>query len=578
MKDIKDEVVLQHIDYNLYDFIKNHTTYKDTDEVFSYAGITYDYKRFRDLVDKLIRILSSIPYLKPGDKVVIGLVTCPESIALVYACNYVSLTPIMVDVRLSPMEYKRIITEADSKLAFLADISSRNLKLICEAPCLKDLYIVTPIQSAAFLKRFFWGVVAFSMGFRYFFTSIHKEKVSYWKKFLARDPGEKAAPEFTKGNADTPIIFATSGSTGERKFVIQTSRALNLNIYYNEYYFNFSDPSITTSLTFLPVFALAGFASSIHFPLFYGKKVYIYQIYDFRRISREIMHLRPNMIVGSVGMWEHFLHSEHINADTDLSFLRFCLFAGEKCEPEHIENMNQILKDHGCSEKLLQVYGMTELTVISMYTPENYNPASAGKPFPMVDISIVKEGTHEELPAGEAGEICVHSIGMMKGYWLNDQATAKMLQVHPNGKTYLHTGDLGYMDSEGYLYINGRIKNMHVSISGTKIFTPDLETEVQKMDGIARCAAVVCKVPERNDITGIILFVELTEDSPLKKNTDRKVKAYCHDNVSMFLRPDKVIVLDKMPLTSSGKIDYPDLHKQADSYMLKHKPTKINVK
>ena len=578
MKDIKDEAVLQHIEYNLYDFIKNHTTYKDTDEVFSYAGITYDYKCFRDLVDKLIRILSSIPYLKPGDKVVIGLVTCPESIALVYACNYVSLTPIMVDVRLSPMEYKRIITEADSKLAFLADISSRNLKLICEAPCLKDLYIVTPIQSAAFLKRFFWGVVAFSMGFRYFFTSIHKEKVSYWKKFLARDPGEKAAPEFTKGNADTPIIFATSGSTGERKFVIQTSRALNLNIYYNEYYFDFSDPSITTSLTFLPVFALAGFASSIHFPLFYGKKVYIYQIYDFRRISREIMHLRPNMIIGSVGMWEHFLHSDLISADTDLSFLRFCLFAGEKCEPEHIENMNKILKDHGCSEKLLQVYGMTELTVISMYTPENYNPASAGKPFPMVDVRIVKEGTNEELPAGQAGEICVNSVGMMKGYWLNDQATAKMLQVHPNGKTYLHTGDLGYIDEEGYIYINGRIKNMHVSISGTKIFTPDLEAEVQKMDGIASCAAVVCKTSDRNDITGIILFVELTEDSLLKKNTDHKVKVYCHDNVSMFLRPDKVIVLDKMPLTSSGKIDYQDLQKQADSYMLKYKPTKINVK
>ena len=87
MKDIKDEVVLQHIECNLYDFIKNHTPYKDSDEVFSYAGITYDYKRFRDLVEKLIRILSSIPYLKAGDKVVISLVTCPESIALVYACN-----------------------------------------------------------------------------------------------------------------------------------------------------------------------------------------------------------------------------------------------------------------------------------------------------------------------------------------------------------------------------------------------------------------------------------------------------------------------------------------------------------
>ena len=577
MKDIKDEVVLQHIEYNLYDFIKNHTPYKDTDEVFSYAGITYDYKRFRDLVEKLIRILSSIPYLKPGDKVVIGMVTCPESIALVYACNYVSLTPLMVDVRLSPMEYKNIITEAGSKLAFLADISSRNLKLICEAPCLKDLYIVSPIQSAIFLKRFFWGVVTFSMGFRYFFTSIHKEKVSYWKKFLARDPGENAAPEFTKGTADTEIIFATSGSTGDRKFVIQTPRALNLNIYYNEYYFDFHSPEYKTSLTFLPVFALAGFASSIHFPLYYGKKVYIHQIYDFRKITDAIIEFKPNMIIGSVGMWEHFLHSESIKGQ-DLSFLKFCLYSGEKCEPERIENMDRIMEEHGCKTKLMQVYGMTELTVIAMHTPETYNINSAGKPFPMVDVCIVKEGTHEELPAGEAGEICVHSIGMMKGYWQNEEATARMLQVHPDGKTYLHTGDLGYMDSEGYLYINGRIKNMHVSISGTKIFTPDLEAEVQRMDGVVRSAAVVCKVPERNDITGIILFVELTKDSPLNKNTDKKIKAHCHDNLPMFLRPDKVIALDTMPMTSTGKIDYQDLQKQADSYMLKHKPTKINVK
>lgn len=577
MMSIKDAAVLQHINYNLYDFIRNHTTYKDTDEVFSYAGISYDYKRFRGLVEKLIRILSSIPYLKPGDKVVIGLVTCPESVALVYACNYVSLTPVMVDVRLSPMEYKKIITEADSKLAFLADISSRNLKLICESPCLKDLYIVSPIQSAVFLKRFFWGVVTFCMGFRYFFTSIHKDKVSYWKKFLARDPGENAAPEYTKGDADTPIIFATSGSTGERKYVIQTSRALNLNIYYHEYYFDFRNPEYKTLLTFLPVFACAGFTSSIHFPMFYGKKIYIHQIYDFRRISKAILEFKPNMILGSVGMWEHFLHSETIKG-SDLSFLRFCIYSGEKCEPERIGNMNRIMEEHGCRTKLMQVYGMTELTVISMHTPETYNIASAGKPFPMIDVRIVKEGTHDEQPAGEAGEICVHSIGMMKGYWNNEEATARMIQTHSDGKTYLHTGDLGYMDKDGYLFINGRIKDMHVSISGTKIFTPDLEAEVLKMDGISSCAAVVCKVPERNDITGIILFVELAGDSPLKKNTDHKVKAYCHNNLPMFLRPDKVIVLDTIPVTSTGKTDYRNLQTQADSYMLKHKPTKINVK
>ena len=577
MKEFDEATVLRDIDCNLYDFITAHTPYKDSDEVFSYAGISYDYKRFRDLVSKLIRILTSIPYLKTGDKVVIGLVNCPEAIALVYACNYVSLTPVMVDVRFSPMEYQRIITEADAKLAFLADICSRNLKLICKAPCLKDLYVVSPIQSAHFLKRFFWGIACLLMGFNYLFSSIGQSKVSFWKEFLASDPGEGVNPEFTKGDADTPIIFATSGSTGDRKFVIQTPRALNLNIYYNDYYFDMHDPEIRTEITFLPIFACAGFASSIHFPLFYGKKIFIHQIYDFRKIDKAMIMFKPNIIIGSVGMWEHFLHSEHING-TDLSFLRLCVFSGEKCEPERIENMNRVLSEHGCKTKLMQAYGMTELTVIAMHSPEFYDPASAGKPFPMVDVRIVREGTHEELPQGETGEICVNSLGMMKGYWLNDEATAKMMQVHANGKTYIHTGDIGHIDEKGFLYINGRIKNMYVSISGTKIFTPAIDEEIRKMDGVVRCASVVCKVPQRNDISGILLFVELEKGSPLNKHTDKKIKAHCYDNLPMFLRPDKVIVLSRFPLTSTGKTDYQELQRQADSYMLRHKATVINVK
>ena len=112
--------------------------------------------------------------------------------------------------------------------------------------------------------------------------------------------------------------------------------------------------------------------------------------------------------------------------------------------------------------------------------------------------------------------------------------------------------------------------------SNTGLFV--IDEEIRKLEGVNSCASVVCKVPERNDITGILLFVELAKGSQLNKHTDHKIKSYCYDNLPMFLRPDKVIVLTKMPLTSTGKIDYQDLQRQADSYMLKHKATVINVK
>lgn len=577
MSVLSEPDILHNTDCNLYDFIKNNTPYKESDEVFTYSSITYDYKRFTDLVEKIIRILSSIPYLEPGDKIVIGLVTCPESVALFYACNYVSLVPIMVDVRLSAMDYQKIITEAGAKTAFLADLCTSNLPLISKAPCLKDLYIVSPIESEKPVKKMFWGIACFLMGFHYLRASSHIPVVSLWKDFLEKDPGVDTKPVFTKGTADTPIMFATSGSTGDRKFVIQTSRALNLNVYYDRQRDSMSDPAVKTSLTFLPIFACAGFVSNIHMPLYHGKTVFIHQVYDFIKIEKAILKVKPNVVVGSLGMWEHFLHSKKIEG-VDLSFLRYLVFSGEKCELDHINEMNRILEEHGCPTKLVQVYGMTELTIVAMQSVDDYVPASVGKPFPFVNIKILKEGTDEEVPVGETGEICVNSPGMMKGYWQNEQATAKMIRVHADGKTYLHTGDLGYINKEGYLFISGRIKNMHVSVSGTKIYTPAIEEEVQKMDGVLRSAAVVCKPAGRNDISEIMLFVEINKNSPLKKGAAGKIKTYCHDNLPMFLKPDKIVVLDKMPLTASGKIDYQDLQRRADEFAMKHKVSVINTK
>ena len=576
MKDKKEDII-KSIDCNLLDFIRSNSAFNADDEILSYAGISYDYKRFCGLVDKTIRILSSIPYLQSGDKVVIGLVTSPETIALIYACNYISLVPVLVDVRLSAREYRKIIIESGSKIAFLADFNARQTNVISDAPCLKKLFIVSPIQSAAKKKQFFWGIACFFLGSRYMFQQKKIPKLSTWAKFLQMDPGEGNEVQYTMGTADTEIIFATSGSTGKRKFVIQTARALNYNVLFNEFYFDMKDPSITSEITILPIFACSGFSSCIHMPLYYGKKIFVHQVYDFRKMADAMIEIKPNIVVGSVGMWEHFLHSEKIN-NADLSFLKICICSGEKVEEKRLAEMNSILEGHGSDSKLLQVYGMTELTVVSLLSPDDYNPSSVGKPIPMVDVCVVDEGTENELPIGSTGEICVHSMGMMKGYWQNSEATEKALRAHSDGRTYLHTGDIGRIDDDGFLFFEGRMKNIHVSISGTKIFTPEIEESVREMDGITNCAAVVCKSEGRNDVTSIILFAEIQKGSPLNRRAVHKIMKHCHETLPMFLMPDKVVVMDQIPVTSSGKTDYQSLQQQADAFAMKQKITVINVK
>ncbi len=560
MKPYNENDCLSAIEKNLYDFVKSGADFREDETAIDYFGKEISYGKFTKGIDRLIKVLLSHKELKKGDKVVISLLTMPEAMELIYACNYVGIVPVMVDIRLSPKEMKKIITDVSAKMAFVTDVNAAKLPVICEAECLQKIYVVPVAESIGFPFTFFKKFSSFFTGNDYMFKRFKYKKISVWSRFI-KEYNDEIPEDFVPAGADSELILATSGSTGEKKYVRQTARAINYNVYIHEYFYDLRNPEYASVLAFMPIFILFGFVGSMHLPLFFHEKIHIHMIYDIKKIPEIIMKVKPNTFVGSIGHWERIVNADVVK-NGDLSFLKYGLFSGEKCEKDRLEEINEFLKDRGASTKLWQAYGMTELALVSTQNTVAYKPGSVGKPFPMIEVCFTTPGTDEVLPKGSEGEICIHSLCQTLGYFNNEEETAKLLHKHSDGKVWVHTGDYGYLDEEGFLFIKDRIKNMQVSVSGTKIYLPALELAVSAAPEIERCAAVSVKDESRNDIKGIILFVEgrgHEGESKLKKI----VKNIYTEELPIYLHPDKVVVLNSIPLTASGKTDYPALMKAA---------------
>lgn len=206
---------------------------------------------------------------------------------------------------------------------------------------------------------------------------------------------------------------------------------------------------------------------------------------------------------------------------------------------------------------LSDVFGMTETGPVHVCNPPmRSKPTSVGIPVPGADTRIVdlETGTRE-MPVGEAGEIITSGPQVMKGYLNLPDESAKAMRVW-QGKTWMYTGDVGYTDDEGYIYLCDRAKDMLI-VGGFKVFSVELEDKLQALDCIASSAVIGTADEKRpgNDIVN--LYVELTPAARERDPDEVKAEilAYCRDNMAPYKIPKAIVILDRMPLTAVGKLD-----------------------
>ncbi|MBR4344207.1 MAG: acyl--CoA ligase, partial [Lachnospiraceae bacterium] len=489
--------------------------------------------------------------IKKGDIVVIACVTIPETIYAIYALNRLGAVPNMVDPRTSVEGIRNYIEEVSSPMVLTIDLAYPKILRAVQNTTVKRIVTMSAFDSMpSLLKSLLKIKTLFGKHPKYDGFPTVK-----WTKFVRK---------VNTGNiGDVPyepdrccMIVHTGGTTGNPKGVMLTDD--NVNAAFHQ---AINSPILMKRgdvfLNVMPPFIAYGMVLGIHTALCYGWKSVIIPKFNPKEFDKLLMKHKPNGLIGVPSYLENLMNSKKIKGK-DLSFIKVLLAGGDKTPPEFEEIVNNFLSEHNAKIHLTKGYSMTEASATATISFENtIKYGSNGVPLHNTVIAAFEQDTDNELPYGKMGEICLNTPTMMKGYYNNESATNDIIRMHRDGKKWIHTGDLGYVDKDGIIYIEGRLKRMIIRYDGFKIFLPFVEKVVMSNSAVESCCAVGKRDKEHGQGELPIVFCVRKKD--MGTDLDKLVselKQACQEQLPEYSQPVGFTFLPELPLTPIGKIDY----------------------
>jgi acyl-CoA synthetase (AMP-forming)/AMP-acid ligase II len=362
---------------------------------------------------------------------------------------------------------------------------------------------------------------------------------------------EPRPPKVELGQEDPFIIQYTGGTTGVPKGALCVHRNMLANVAQFDAWLNVEKGKETLASAF-PMFHIAGLFTAI-VGLCYGlTSIVIPDPRNTKHIVGEMKKYKPNWM-GNVPSLYMMLLNEPEFHQLDHSHIRFCVSGAAPFPVDAIKKFENVIG----KGKIIEVYGMTESCVLVTASPKEGDKkiGTVGIPLPSTRIMLVDIETGEnEVPLGEEGEICSSGPQVMEGYYNKPHETANALREH-HGRVWMHTGDIGVMDEQGYLRVVDRQKDM-ISVSGFKVFPREVEEKLYEHPAIELCAMVGLKNPDRPETEVVKLVVQ--KSAQYRDNLDEKVReeiiAYCKENLAAYKVP-KIVEFQEIPLTAAGKVD-----------------------
>jgi long-chain acyl-CoA synthetase len=352
------------------------------------------------------------------------------------------------------------------------------------------------------------------------------------------DPGHVGEPE------DICMQLYTSGTTGLPKGVMLSNANLSTAISEAGHTFSISDD--TVSLVAMPLFHIGGSGWALCAMSRGGRSVILREVDPTQLLSLiTTEHITEMFLVPAVLM---VLLATPAIAETDLSSLRHIFYGAS---PIGEEVLVRCMRTFGCA--FCQVYGMTETTgAITALRPEDHDPdgprqgllRSAGQPHPSVELRVIDPDTGTDAALGDVGEVWTRSPYNMAGYWRKPEETASTVDA----AGWLRTGDAGYMDADGYLYLHDRMKDMIVS-GGENIYPAEVENVLLFNADVADAAVI--GVPDDKWGETVKAIVVLAPGATLDADA---IIAHCRHNLAHFKCPTSVESIDVLPRNPSGKI------------------------
>ena len=486
--------------------------------------------------------------VKENDVVLICSVTTPEIVYSFYAMDLIGAIPNMVDPRYSPDGIREYIDEVHARYVCTIDAAYPKVQQAVEGSDVEKVIVLSPAESLPTTKKIFYMLSNHD-------HNQYDARCINWSSFIASG-GCQALRTIPDRAHKCCVIVHTGGTTGASKCVMLCDNN------FNALAFQFGHCRIKFHrgqrfLNVMPPFIAYGFGFGVHLPLCSGVTSIIIPQLDPQKLAELILKYKPEHMAGVPSHYQFLLNDKRLNGK-DLSFLVNGCAGGDGISVPAEMAVNEFFKAHNSKYPLTKGYGMTELCAVACACMSDVNkPGSVGIPLVNTVVSVFDPETGEELNIGEKGEICVCGPTMMIGYYENEAETANVIRRHSDGKLWVHTGDIGYMDEDGFVFIDARIKRVIIRHDGFKVFPTIIENAVAKHPAVAVCAAV--STPDKTKPQGnlpcvhIVLKKDVTE--PKEKILDEIVQL-CRKELPEYMQPALVQFQNTMPYTSIGKIDF----------------------
>lgn len=523
----------------------------------NYLGVNMSYRKVMSHADRFARGLYE-KGLGKGDVVALNMPNIPQNLfallgSLKAGCTVSGLSPLFMP---DEMEYQ--LNDCGAKALVTLDVmfSERLVKVQDNLPDLKYVFTANVADYLPKLKQVIGKLLKKIPSGR--IEPIKGKEVTYFIDFCRSYPPDP--PKIGNRGEDDCFIQYTGGTTGPPKGAVLTNANI-ISIMASVGRWIGLEPGKERNLTPFPMFHAAGLILNCLTTLSRaGEQTMIPNPRDVKHLIKEWDALKPTWGVIAPSLFT-MLMNEKAFQRLDFSMTKALFSGSAPFSPEAMKTANRLIG----GEKVAEGLGMTETSAVISANPVKglKKIGSVGLPFPstLVRIVDIETGT-EDMPLGETGEIIAHGPQVMKCYHNKPEETENTLREH-DGKIYIHTGDVGYMDEDGYIFVVDRVKDM-IIVGGFKVFSSEVESKLYKHPAILFCALIGVPNPKRPGSELVKLVVQKSEAYASKP--DERVKEellnFAREKLAPYKVPKIIEIVDALPMTSVGKVDKKEIRKR----------------
>ncbi|NMO16573.1 long-chain fatty acid--CoA ligase [Pyxidicoccus fallax] len=501
------------------------------------AVVFYDtvlsYARVHEEVLALAGYLQKECGVHRGDRVLLDMQNSPQFLIAYYAILRADAMVVPVNPMLLTEELRHYVEDSGAKVAFVSqEIFSRVAPLIGET-CLTKVvaaaysdYLIEPTElNVPDFVRAPYAVPA-------------APGVVPWKEALA---AKRAPREHQVGPEDLACMPYTSGTTGKPKGCVHTHRSVMFNAVASPTWTGVVVPD-HVALAVLPVFHVTGMQSVMNAMVFSGGAVVMLPRWDRDVAGQLITRYKVTSWTVIPTMMIDFLSNPRLG-EYDLSGIKLVSGGGAAMPAAIAQKLLDLT-----GQQYMEGYGLSETMAATHINPRQHMKQQClGIPYLNVDSRIVDPITFKEVPQGEVGEIWIHGPQVFKGYW-NDERKTEEAFAMLDGKRFFRSGDLGYMDAEGFFFFTDRLKRM-INASGFKVWPAEVEAMMYRHPAVQECCVIASKDAYRGETVKAVIVKK-----PGSAASGEDIIQWAQDNMAAYKVPRVVEFVETLPKTATGKV------------------------